>query len=106
MDELTRKRKTPIGELLLCKRANDAAKFLGVKTAGGLANKTEQCLLRIFGVGATTIWDIRNALGHLGLTLKSDRALQAAGKSLRFERPPTYLGRKKAFPATVVERHL
>lgn len=51
-------------------RAEHVLEALGIKTVGDLVQWTEAELLRAKNMGHTTVWNIKAALGDLGLQLK------------------------------------
>ena len=62
--------KIRVEDLNLSNRTLNALARVGIRTTGGLARKKEEDLLKIEGLGAKSIQEIRRALGNLGLTLK------------------------------------
>lgn len=62
--------KIRVEDLNLSNRALNALARAGIRTTGGLARKKEEDLLKIEGLGAKAVQEIRRALGNLGLTLK------------------------------------
>ena len=64
--------KTKIGELGLSPRIVSALEDAGIKTAAGLARKSPESLKQFEGIGEKAIEEIGEALGKLGLSLKSE----------------------------------
>lgn len=62
--------KTKVEDLGLSTRTENALVAGGVKTAGGLARKSEDDLLSLDGLGEKGISEIKRALSNLGLSLK------------------------------------
>ncbi len=62
--------KTKIEEMKISPRAKAALEGAGIKTAAGLARKSEDDLKEIEGLGGKGIKEIKRILGRLGLTLK------------------------------------
>lgn len=62
--------KVKIEDLALSTRTENALVAASVRTAGGLARKTQADLLEIDGLGDKGITEIKKALSDLGLTLK------------------------------------
>lgn len=63
--------KIKIEDLNLSTRTENALISASIRTAGGLARKTEEDLLATDGLGEKGITEIKKALGDLGLTLKA-----------------------------------
>lgn len=63
-------RKTFVSELRLSPRALDTLEGAGIKTVGGLVQKSEEDLLGIKGFGATGLTRVKKALKKLGVSLK------------------------------------
>ncbi len=68
--ESTDASKIKVEEMKLSSRTITALTEAGIKTAGGLAKKTEETLGEIKGMGEKGIKEIKKALKKLGLTLK------------------------------------
>lgn len=64
--------KTKIEELNLSTRTANALAEAGIKTAGGLAKKTEDSLKEMEGMGEKGITEVKKALKKLGLSLKEE----------------------------------
>ncbi|KKS71761.1 MAG: DNA-directed RNA polymerase subunit alpha [Parcubacteria group bacterium GW2011_GWF2_42_7] len=62
--------KIRVEDLNLSNRTLNALARVGIRTTGGLTRKKEDDLLKIEGLGAKSIQEIRRALGNFGLTLK------------------------------------
>ena len=69
--DLTDASKVKIEDLGLSTRTENALVSASVRTAGGLARKTEADLLSTDGLGEKGITEIKKALFDLGLTLKA-----------------------------------
>ncbi len=69
--DLTDASKVKIEDLGLSTRTENALVTASVRTAGGLARKTEADLLSTDGLGEKGITEIKKALFDLGLTLKA-----------------------------------
>lgn len=63
--------KVKIEDLGLSTRTENALVSAAVRTAGGLARKTQEDLLAVDGLGEKGISEIKKALGDLGLELKA-----------------------------------
>ncbi|HXK35029.1 MAG TPA: DNA-directed RNA polymerase subunit alpha [Candidatus Paceibacterota bacterium] len=63
--------KTRIDTLPLSQRTVNTLATANIRTAGGLVHKTEADLLEMKGMGAKGIKEIKDALGPLGISLKS-----------------------------------
>ncbi len=63
--------KIKIEDLNLSTRTENALISASIRTAGGLARKSEEDLLSTDGLGEKGITEIKKALGDLGLTLKA-----------------------------------
>lgn len=63
--------KTKIEDLGLSTRTENALIAASIKTAGGLARKSEEDLLNLDGLGEKGISEIKKALSDLGLSLKA-----------------------------------
>jgi DNA-directed RNA polymerase subunit alpha len=63
--------KVKVEDLGLSTRTENALIAASVKTAGGLARKSEEDLLNLDGLGEKGITEIKKALSDLGLTLKA-----------------------------------
>lgn len=63
--------KVKIEDLALSTRTENALVSASIRTAGGLARKTEEELLSVDGLGEKGINEIKKALSDLGLTLKA-----------------------------------
>lgn len=63
--------KVKIEDLKLSTRTENALISASIRTAGGLARKSEEDLLATDGLGEKGIAEIKKALGDLGLTLKA-----------------------------------
>jgi len=63
--------KVKIEDLGLSTRTENALVAASIRTAGGLARKSEEDLLSTDGLGEKGITEIKKALGDLGLTLKA-----------------------------------
>ncbi len=68
--DVTDASKVKIEDLGLSTRTENALVSAGIRTAGGLARKSEVDLLSTDGLGEKGITEIKKALGDLGLTLK------------------------------------
>jgi DNA-directed RNA polymerase subunit alpha len=62
--------KTRIEDLNLSNRTLNALSKAGIRTAGGLAKKKEEDLLKVEGLGKKALNEIRRALGNFGIILK------------------------------------
>lgn len=62
--------KTRVEDLNFSNRTHNSLSKAGIRTVGGLARKKEEDLLKIDGIGAKAINEIRRALGNFGLILK------------------------------------
>lgn len=69
--DLTDATKVKIEDLKLSTRTENALVSASVRTAGGLARKSEEDLLAIDGLGEKGVGEIKKALADLGLTLKA-----------------------------------
>jgi len=69
--DLTDASKVKIEDLGLSTRTENALVAASVRTAGGLARKSEEDLLSTDGLGEKGITEIKKALSDLGLTLKA-----------------------------------
>lgn len=69
--DITDASKVKIEDLNLSTRTENALISAAVRTAGGLARKTEEDLLATDGLGEKGITEIKKALTDLGLTLKA-----------------------------------
>ncbi len=68
--DVTDASKVKIEDLGLSTRTENALVAASIRTAGGLARKSEEDLLSTDGLGEKGITEIKKALGDLGLTLK------------------------------------
>jgi DNA-directed RNA polymerase subunit alpha len=64
--------KTKVADLGLSARIVSALEDAGIKSAAGLARKTASALKELDGIGDKAITEINEALGNIGLALKSD----------------------------------
>ncbi|MFH1967819.1 MAG: DNA-directed RNA polymerase subunit alpha [bacterium] len=64
--------KTTVEELKLTGRTLNALLNNGIKTAGGIARKSEKSLLELEGMGEAAIKEIKRKLKKIGLELKSE----------------------------------
>ena len=64
--------KIKIEDLKLSTRTANALAEAGIKTAGGLAKKTEDSLREMEGMGEKGITEVKKALKKLGLGLKEE----------------------------------
>jgi DNA-directed RNA polymerase subunit alpha len=72
--------KKPISELELSVRSRNCMERLNVRSIGDLTAKTEADLLAVKNFGQTSLNEIKQRLGELGLSLRSEgRAPDAAG---------------------------
>jgi DNA-directed RNA polymerase subunit alpha len=69
--EVTDAGKVKIEDLGLSTRTENALVTASIRTAGGLARKSEEDLLSVDGLGEKGIGEIKKALAGLGLTLKA-----------------------------------
>lgn len=69
-EETTEFLKTRIESLNLSSRTENALSNANIRTVGGLARKKEQDILKIEGLGAKGITEIKEALGKHGITLR------------------------------------
>jgi DNA-directed RNA polymerase subunit alpha len=69
--DLTDASKVSIEDLSLSTRTENALVSASIRTAGGLARKSEEDLLAIDGLGEKGITEIKKALADLNLTLKA-----------------------------------
>ena len=69
--DLTDASKVKIEELGLSTRTENALVAASIRTAGGLARKSEEDLLSTDGLGEKGITEIKKALSDLGLMLKA-----------------------------------
>lgn len=69
-EETTEFLKTRIESLNLSSRTENALSNANIRTVGGLARKKEQDILKIEGLGAKGITEIKDALGKHGISLK------------------------------------
>ncbi|MFH1612011.1 MAG: DNA-directed RNA polymerase subunit alpha [bacterium] len=63
--------KTKLDDLKFSSRVTTALNEAGLRTAAGIARKTEDDLMNIEGLGKKGVVEIKRTLGRLGLTLKS-----------------------------------
>lgn len=70
-EDTTDATKVKIEDLGLSTRTENALVAASIRTAGGLARKSEEDLLSTDGLGEKGITEIKKALGDLGLTLKA-----------------------------------
>ena len=61
----------PVGDLQLSVRARKAIQSLNIQTIGDLAAKTEAELMGVKNFGATSLVEVREKLGELGLELRT-----------------------------------
>ncbi|MEO0512582.1 MAG: DNA-directed RNA polymerase subunit alpha C-terminal domain-containing protein [Planctomycetota bacterium] len=61
----------PVGDLQLSVRARKALQLLSVETIGDLASRTEHELMGVKNFGQTSLDEIREKLGELGLSLRA-----------------------------------
>jgi DNA-directed RNA polymerase subunit alpha len=66
--------KKPIGDLELSVRARNCMERLNIRTIGDLVERTEGELLAVKNFGQTSLSEIKQRLGELGLALRSERA--------------------------------
>jgi DNA-directed RNA polymerase subunit alpha len=71
MEEESDVSKTKIEDLNLSTRTENALISASIRTAGGLARKSEEDLLATDGLGEKGVTEIKNALASLGLSLKA-----------------------------------
>lgn len=64
--------KVKVADLGLSTRVASALEEAGIKSAAGLARKSESALKELDGIGDKAIEEISQALANLGLTLKAD----------------------------------
>jgi DNA-directed RNA polymerase subunit alpha len=70
MEEESDISKRKIEDLGLSTRTENALISASIRTAGGLARKSEEDLLSTDGLGEKGVTEIKNALANLGLSLK------------------------------------
>ena len=70
--------KKPIGDLELSVRSRNCMERLNIKSIGDLTSRSEAELLAVKNFGTTSLAEIKQRLGELGLTLRQDGSATAA----------------------------
>jgi DNA-directed RNA polymerase subunit alpha len=65
--------KIKVDDLPLSARTVNALLLAGVKTVAGLLRKSEEDILGLDGLGSKAVEEIKEALGNLGLELKTKK---------------------------------